>query len=93
METWEFYDITHRDHLVCNPTSIEKLQRVIDLLDLPPEPRVLDIACGKGSCSCAPVSATAVATGSRSMPPVSRSHRSTSASFARRPLAGCLPRT
>jgi SAM-dependent methyltransferase len=48
METWKFYDITHRDHLVCNPTSIEKLQRVIDLLDLPPNPRVVDIACGKG---------------------------------------------
>lgn len=48
METWKFYDITHRDHVVCNATSVEKLDEVISLLDLPPSPRVLDIACGKG---------------------------------------------
>jgi SAM-dependent methyltransferase len=48
MDTWKFYDITHRDHVVCNPTSVERLDRVVDLLDLPAEPRVLDIACGKG---------------------------------------------
>jgi SAM-dependent methyltransferase len=48
MDTWKFYDITHRDHVVCNPTSVERLDRVIALLDLPREPRVLDIACGKG---------------------------------------------
>jgi SAM-dependent methyltransferase len=48
MDTWRFYDITHRDHVVCNPTSVEKLDRVIDRLDLPVGPRVLDIATGKG---------------------------------------------
>ncbi len=48
MDTWKFYDITHRDHVVCNPTSVAKLDEVIGLLDLPPTPRVLDIACGKG---------------------------------------------
>jgi hypothetical protein len=21
MDTWKFYDITHREHVVCNPTS------------------------------------------------------------------------
>ncbi|TAK02399.1 MAG: class I SAM-dependent methyltransferase [Chloroflexota bacterium] len=48
MDTWKFYDITHRDHIVCNPTSVAKLDELIGLLDLPAEPRVLDIACGKG---------------------------------------------
>ena len=48
MDTWKFYDITHRDHVVCNPTSLSKLDEVIGLLDLPAEPHVLDIACGKG---------------------------------------------
>jgi SAM-dependent methyltransferase len=48
MDSWKFYDITHRDHVVCNPTSLAKLDEVIDLLDLPARPRVLDIASGKG---------------------------------------------
>jgi SAM-dependent methyltransferase len=48
MDTWKFYDITHRDHVVCNPTSVAKLDEVIGLLDLPAAPRILDIACGKG---------------------------------------------
>ncbi|HEX5589751.1 MAG TPA: methyltransferase domain-containing protein [Candidatus Limnocylindrales bacterium] len=48
MDTWKYFDITHRDHVVCNPTSLAKLDELIGLLDLPPEPRVLDLACGKG---------------------------------------------
>ena len=48
MDTWKFYDITHRDHVICNPTSAAKLDEVIGWLDLPPAARVLDIACGKG---------------------------------------------
>jgi SAM-dependent methyltransferase len=48
LDTWKFYDITHRDHVVCNPTSLTKLDEVIALLDLPAAPRVLEIACGKG---------------------------------------------
>ncbi len=48
MDTWKFYAITHADHAVCNPTSIEKLDEVISLLDLPAGPRVLEVACGKG---------------------------------------------
>lgn len=49
MDPWKFYDITHRDHVVCNPTSLGKLAELIGLLDLPAGPRVLDIACGKGA--------------------------------------------
>jgi SAM-dependent methyltransferase len=48
MDTWKFYDITHREHVVCNPTSLEKLARLVSLLRLPAEARVVDIACGKG---------------------------------------------
>ena len=48
MDTWKFYDITHREHLVCNPTNEEKLARLVELLRLQPDARVVDIACGKG---------------------------------------------
>src|SRR5512139_3338905 len=48
MDTWKFYDITHHDHVVCNPTSEEKLARLVGLLRLSPDARVVDIACGKG---------------------------------------------
>ena len=48
MDTIKFYDITHREHKVCNPTSGEKLTRLVELLRLPAGAQVVDIACGKG---------------------------------------------
>ena len=48
MDTGKFYAITHTDHVVLNPTSPARLDELIGLLDLPPEPRVLDIGCGTG---------------------------------------------
>ena len=48
MDIWKFYDITHSEHVVCNPTSEEKLARLVELLRLRPDARVVDIACGKG---------------------------------------------
>ncbi len=48
MDTWKFYDITHSEHVVCNPTSEEKLGRLVELVQLPTGARVVDIACGKG---------------------------------------------
>jgi len=48
MDTWKFFDITHKEHVVCNPTSLEKFQRLIDLLRLSPGDRVLELATGKG---------------------------------------------
>lgn len=48
MDVWRFFDITHREHVVCNPTSEEKLARLVGLLRLPAGARVADIACGKG---------------------------------------------
>ena len=48
MDTWKFYDVTHRYHEVWNPTSRAKLDELIGLLRLNPGSAVLDIACGKG---------------------------------------------
>ena len=48
MDIWKFYDITHHEHVVWNPTSEEKLARLVDLLRLPTDAHVVDIACGKG---------------------------------------------
>jgi SAM-dependent methyltransferase len=48
MDLWKFFDITHREHVVCNPMSVEKLNELIGLLRLSPGDRVLEIATGKG---------------------------------------------
>ncbi|MCG7852766.1 MAG: class I SAM-dependent methyltransferase [Methanosarcinaceae archaeon] len=48
MDMWKFYDITHRNHVNCNPTSVEKLGHLVELLRLPLGAHVIDIACGKG---------------------------------------------
>ena len=48
MDTLKFYDITHREHVVCNPTSERKLARLVELLRLPADAQVVDIASGKG---------------------------------------------
>ena len=48
MDKWKFFDITHKNHVLCNPMSKEKFERFCSLLDLPRGSRVLDIACGKG---------------------------------------------
>jgi SAM-dependent methyltransferase len=47
MDSRKFYDITHRDHVFCNPLSSAKFDELIDVLHLAPGARVLDIACGK----------------------------------------------
>ncbi len=48
MDRWKFYDITHREHVVCNPASEEKLTHLVELLRLSAGAKVVDIACGKG---------------------------------------------
>jgi SAM-dependent methyltransferase len=48
MDTWKFYDITHAQHVVCNPMSEDKVGLLVGLLQLAADARVVDIACGKG---------------------------------------------
>lgn len=48
MDIWKYYDITHRRHVVCNPMSIPNLDELINVIDLKPRAKVVDIACGKG---------------------------------------------
>lgn len=48
MDIWKYFDITHRNHVICNPTSAEKLGRLVDLVRLPQGAGVADIASGKG---------------------------------------------
>jgi len=43
----KFTTIAHRDHILCNPLVPDKVERVLELFDLPPGSRVLDIGCGK----------------------------------------------
>ena len=52
MDIWKYYGITHRDHVVCNPLSEAKVDRLVDLLNLGPESKILDIACGKAELTC-----------------------------------------
>ena len=44
MERCKFFHITHREHVVCNPMNIEKLEEMISLLRLKPKDRALEIA-------------------------------------------------
>jgi SAM-dependent methyltransferase len=48
MDTWKYFGITHADHVVCNPTSSERLDELIRLLDLRRGAVVWEAACGKG---------------------------------------------
>ena len=48
MDMLKFFDITHREHVLCNPMSLEKFEQLIALLPLKPGACVLDIATGKG---------------------------------------------
>jgi len=47
VDNWKFFAITHREHVLCNPTSIEKLEELVALVRLRPDARVLEIATGK----------------------------------------------
>ncbi|HET9723844.1 MAG TPA: class I SAM-dependent methyltransferase [Actinomycetota bacterium] len=48
MDIWKYFGITHADHVVCNPTSPERLDECIALLDLAAGAAVWEAACGKG---------------------------------------------
>lgn len=48
MNPMRYFAIGHARHVVCNPLSEAKLDELVELLALPEDARVLDIACGKG---------------------------------------------
>ncbi len=48
MDMWKYFGITHADHVVCNPTSPERLDECIELLDLAADAVAWEAACGKG---------------------------------------------
>ena len=48
MNIWKYFDITHRNHTFMNPSTTEKLDEMVSLLDLTHGAKVLDIGCGKG---------------------------------------------
>lgn len=48
MDFWKYYDVTHKEHVLCNPISEEKINELINLLALEPSSNVLEIATGKG---------------------------------------------
>jgi SAM-dependent methyltransferase len=48
VDTWKYYGITHTDHVVCNPTSSERLDECIALLELAPGATAWEAASGKG---------------------------------------------
>ena len=48
MDMWKFYAITHKNHLICNPMTQEKFEKLCKFLKLERGAHVLDIACGKG---------------------------------------------
>ena len=47
LDPTKFTTIAHRDHTLCNPFLPEKVDRVLELFDLPPGARALDVGCGK----------------------------------------------
>jgi SAM-dependent methyltransferase len=47
MNQQKFSAIAHRDHDYCNPLSAPKIERLLDLLPLDENSRVLDLGCGR----------------------------------------------
>jgi ubiquinone/menaquinone biosynthesis C-methylase UbiE len=47
MEHSKFTTIAHSDHIFCSPLSSSKVDQILELLNLLPREKVLDIGCGK----------------------------------------------
>jgi ubiquinone/menaquinone biosynthesis C-methylase UbiE len=52
LDRWKYFGITHTDHTIMNPLSLEKTRELVGLLRLPEGGRVLDVACGKAEFLC-----------------------------------------
>src|SRR6266700_86490 len=51
MNPHKFSAIAHRDHAYCNPIAAAKIERILELLPLVRDARVLDLGCGRGELS------------------------------------------
>jgi len=52
MDMWKYFGITHTDHTIMDPLSMEKTRELVGLLRLAEGGRVLDVACGKAEFLC-----------------------------------------
>jgi SAM-dependent methyltransferase len=52
MDMWKYFGITHTDHTIMNPLSLEKTRQLVALLRLPEGGRIVDVACGKAEFLC-----------------------------------------
>ena len=55
MNRQKFSAIAHRDHDYCNPVAATKIERLLDLLPLEANSRVLDLGCGRGELATRPI--------------------------------------
>jgi cyclopropane fatty-acyl-phospholipid synthase-like methyltransferase len=49
MDPMKFTTVAHQGHLYCNPLDPEVVDRALEVLDLGPDRRMLDIGCGKAA--------------------------------------------
>ncbi len=52
MDMWKYFGITHTNHTIMNPMSLDKAGKLVELLQLTDGGRVLDVACGKAEFLC-----------------------------------------
>ncbi len=52
MDMWKYFAVTHTDHTLMNPVSVAKMREIVELLRLPENGHVLDVACGKAEFLC-----------------------------------------
>ena len=43
MDIWKYFGNTHRDHVLCNPTSLDRLEAVLAVADLLPNGLFTDV--------------------------------------------------
>jgi len=52
VDMWKYFAVTHTDHTVMNPMSLDKTREMVEMLRLGENGHVLDVACGKAEFLC-----------------------------------------